>query len=304
MSSNSAHDTSRAAVWSTRHSAWFMGIVGLIALTLAGCTGTTDPQPGTTAPSTEATDPKITGAPTAVPFEDVWVTAYFMVDTRAGLRLARERQSVPDDDVTTAVEAMIAGPVDPDYTTPWNPQTEVLSVSVNAGLVTVDLSKVALTASIGSERAALMIQQLVWTATDAAGQPEAAVILLIEGEGPDDLWGAVRWDEPVRQADPMDVRALVQLDVPAEGEEFAAGAVEISGEAAAFEANVPWRITDGGTEVESGSTLSSAGQEFAPFQFTVELEPGEYVVKITEDDPSGGAGGAPMADTRTFIVTE
>lgn len=280
----------------------FLGFAALaVVVPLAGCTVSAEPAPGGTASSTTAAS---TLSPTTAPAERVWVTAYFMVDTRVGLRLARERQSLPDGDVTTAVAAMIAGPVDPDYFTPWNSQTEVLSVSQDAGLITVDLSEDALTASIGSEGAALMIQQLVWTATGAAGQPDAAVALLIEGAAPGDLWGAVRWDEPVVRADPLSVRFSYQLDVPAEGEVFPAGKVTISGEAAAFEAHVPWRITADGVEVLSGYTMTSDSLHLAPFQFTVELKPGEYVVAIIEEQAAtGGVADTPMSDTRTFTVT-
>lgn len=273
---------------------------------LAGC-GDDDEPDGTTAPSTTTAAPTSAApaSPTGEPTEPagVWATVYFMVDTRAGLRLARERQELGDDSVQQAVEAMIAGPQDPDYSTPWNPGTEVLAVTQEDGLITVDMSEAARIANIGSEGAALMIQQLVWTVTEAAGDATAGVQLLIEGEPAGDLWGVMTWEYPAARAEAMEVRMLVQLDVPAENEVFPSSPVTISGEAAAFEANVPWRITDAdGAEVASGFTLTSEGQTFAPFSFDVELEPGEYVVEVTEDDPSDGAAGTPMSDTRTFSV--
>ncbi len=307
MSSISTPSIAPATVLSTRFARRVTGFVVVsLAVTLAGCTVPAVPEPGATASSTAAPTVSPTDVSSiTVPAEPVWVTAYFMVDTRLGLRLARERQSLPDDGVATAVGAMIAGAKDPDYSTPWNPQTEVLSVTQDDDLITVDLSQDALTANVGSEGAALMIQQLVWTVTGAAGQPDTAVALLIEGAAPNDLWGAVRWDDPVVRVDPLDVRLSMQLDVPAEGEVFPAGTVTISGEAAAYEANVPWLITAGGAEVISGFTMTSAGQQFAPFEFAVELQPGEYVVEINEGDPSGGEGGGPMiVDTRTFTVAQ
>jgi hypothetical protein len=54
--------------------------------------------------------------------------------------------------------------------------------------------------------------------------------------------------------------------------------------------------------VASGFTTTAEGQRFAPFAFTVELEPGEYVVRISEDDPSGGEGRPVMTDDRTVTV--
>ena len=171
------------------------------------------------------------------------------------------------------------------------------------GLVTVDLSEEARTANIGSEGAALMIQQLVWTATEAAGDLTAGVELLIEGEPAGELWGVVTWDGPVARAEAIDVRLLVQIDSPSQNEVFDASPVTVSGEAAVFEATLPWRLFDAdGVLIDSGTTMTSAGQEFAPYAFSLDLAPGEYTVEIVEDDPSGGEGGTPMSDTRTFFV--
>jgi hypothetical protein len=147
-----------------------------------------------------------------------------------------------------------------------------------------------------------MIQQLVYTVTEAIDE-SAPVQLLIEGEPAGELWGAVSWDEPVAREDPVDVRTFVQIDTPREGAEVTSP-VTVTGDANAFEANVPWRVLDeGGQEVEAGFATTTAGQEFAPFSFTVELEPGTYTVEISEDDPSDGAGGTPMVDTKTITVS-
>lgn len=301
MFSRSRHRPSRATRASYRlRIRWRLCLAAVLAVALAGCapSGVPTPQPS---PSALPVTTAATSSPTA-PSDEVWVTAYYMSDTRAGFRLTRERQQLRDGSATAVIQAMIAGPIDPDYATPWNPLTQVLSVSEDSGVITVDLSGDAVTANVGSEGAALMIQQLVWTVTGAMGMPDASVTLLIDGAPSEDLWGVMRWDDPVVRADPLEVRALVQLDVPAEGEVFPAGAVEISGDAAAFEANVPWRITSGGAEVASGFATTSEGQQFAPFSFTVDLTPGTYIVEIVEDDPSDGEGGTPMKDTRTFTV--
>lgn len=274
-----------------------------LAVLVTGCGdedgGTATPTPSASESPSETPSETPSESPTAAP---VTSKVYYMVDTRAGLRLAREPHDLAGDDpAKEAVEAMIAGADDPDYSTPWNPDTEVLGVTREAEAITVDLSDDALTANIGSEGAALMIQQLVYTVTEAVDE-DASVQLRIEGEAPGDLWGVVRWDEPVDRDDPVDVRALVQIDTPREGA-TTSSPVEVEGDAAAFEANVPWRVLDeAGEEVESGFTMTSEGMTFAPYSFTVDLEPGTYTVEISEDDPSGGEGGTPMTDTRTVIV--
>lgn len=290
---------------STGRAARLLLAVALAGASLSACTddgpGTGTPTPSPSASPSAEPSPEPSPSPTATPAD---VTVYYLVDTRAGIRLARETHEVTGDDpVVAAVERMIAGPTDPDYSTAWDPGTQVLGVTRSAGTLTVDLSEEARTASIGSEGAATMVQQLVWTATAAEGDDAAGVMLTIAGEPAGELWGAVTWTDPVTRVDPLDIRQLVQIAVPAEGA-TSSSPVEVSGDAAAFEANVPWRVLDpAGGVVATGFATTSEGQTFAPFTFTVELPPGTYTVEISEDDPSGGEGGTPMTDTRTVTVS-
>jgi hypothetical protein len=279
------------------------------ALILAGCTTGTGGEPTPSAspsatPSATASvtpSPSPTATPTTAP---VVVPAYFMIDTRTGLRLAREQRAVAGSDpIRGAVEAMIAGPTDPDYTTTWNRATRVLGTSRVDGAIVVDLSADARTANVGSPGAALMIQQLVYTATGAAGEPGTPVLLRIDGKRAGELWGVVAWDAPVTREDPISVRLLVQIDSPAEGA-TTTSPLRVTGEAAVFEAVLRWAVRDAsGVEVSSGVTMTAEGQTFAPYAFEVELTPGTYTVVITEDDPSDGAGGTPMSDSRAVTVT-
>jgi len=279
------------------------------ALILAGCTTGTggEPTPSASPSATPSATPSVTAtpSPTATPTTaPVVVPAYFMIDTRTGLRLAREQRAVAGSDpIRGAVEAMIAGPTDPDYTTTWNRATRVLGTSRVDGAIVVDLSADARTANVGSAGAALMIQQLVYTATGAAGEPGTPVLLRIEGKPAGELWGVVAWDAPVTREDPISVRLLVQIDSPAQGA-TATSPLRVTGEAAVFEAVLLWTVRDAsGVEVSSGMTMTAEGQTFAPYAFEVELTPGSYTVVITEDDPSGGEGGTPMSDSRAVTVT-
>jgi hypothetical protein len=284
-----------------------MACLAALALALTGCTTGTGDEPTTSpsvTPSVTASvtpSPSPTTTPTSAP---AVVPAYFMIDTRNGLRLAREQRTVTGSDpIRAAVETMIAGPIDPDYTTTWNPATTVLGTSRVDGAIVVDLSADARTANVGSEGAALMIQQLVYTATGAAGEPTTPVLLRIDGKSAGELWGVVAWDAPVTREDPISARLLVQIDAPAEGA-TTTSPLHVTGEAAVFEAVLHWVVLDaGGVEVSSGVTMTAEGQTFAPYAFEVELTPGAYTVVITEDDPSDGAGGTPMSDSRAVTVT-
>lgn len=291
------------------HRLRLLGVAAAGLLVLSGCsadtaptTPPTDSPPATAAPepTAEPSPPSPSPSPSG---ESVEVAVYAMTDTRAGLRLTREPRPVEGPDpVAAAVAAMIAGPQDPDYTSPWDPGTEVLGVTERDGVIVVDLSGAARTANVGSQGAALMVQQLVHTVTDAAGDPAAPVLLTIDGQPAGELWGAVMWHDQVTRADPLDVRSLVAIDEPAE-RAAVTSPVTVAGEAAAFEATLVWSVLDAADSVvQEGSATTSEGQTFAPYRFTVDLPPGTYTVVVTETDPSDGAAGTPMSDSRTITV--
>lgn len=277
-------------------------LCALAAALLAGCAGPVTPG-GSASPSgtsSSALSP-VPSPSTSTPATAAAVGVYFLTDTGTDLKLVREFREVSGDPLAGAVRTMIAGPQDPDYSTTWNKATQVRSATVAGNLITVDLSAEARTANVGSPGAALMIQQLVYTATSAV-QRNIPVQLLIEGKPAGELWGAVSWDKPVKRADPLEVRLLVQINFPSEGASVASP-VKVSGEAAVFEATLPWRVLDAaGAVVTQGTAMTAEGQKFAPFAFTVTLAPGRYVIEIREDDPSGGEGGPVHRDTRTVEV--
>lgn len=281
------------------------------ALVLTACgnggeSGSPDPSPSSSTsglPSTSSA-PSSTTTSTSTPPEQRKVTraVYYYVDTRTGFRLVRELREVPADGAAqAAVEAMIAGANDPDYATSWNPDTQVLSVRRAGNAIKVDLSADARTANAGSEVAGLMVQQLVYTASSALG-PRLPVQLLIEGRPAGELWGVLSWTGPERRAAPVDVRNLVQIDTPADGATVSSP-VTVRGDAAVFEATLPWRVLDSdGKVVKEGTAMTTEGQRFAPYSFRVRLPAGDYVIEVREDDPSGGEGGPVMTDTRSITV--
>jgi hypothetical protein len=265
-------------------------------------TPTSPPTTPTSPPTSESTSP-----PTDVGIATVPV--YYVTETPAGMRLAREFRSVPapDGPVVAAVETMLSeAPRDPDYQRLWDASTDVESVEVNDGIIEIDLT--GSTDYTGADDVArLAIQELVYTVTAAlasigenGGLP---VHLLLDGEPIDKIWGNVDVSEPVERAPQVDVRQLVQINNPGEGA-LVGRSFTVDGEAAVYEANVPWQILDdAGNEVQSDFTTAEACCQFSPFEFSVELEPGTYTVVVSESDPSGGAeGNPPMSDSRTFTV--
>lgn len=262
-------------------------------------------EPETASPQTQEPSPAHSESPEegftgAVP-------VYFVADTRAGLRLAREWIPVdsPHNAIETAIVRMIDRPPVQAYETLWNPSAKLRSAQVRDGVIRVDLS-VSGTPFRGAGD--LAIQQLVYTATAAASLVDREfgtlpVQVLVDGEEVDQLDG-VDVSDLLRRAAPLDVRQLVQLNTPSEGATVRSP-VQVTGDAAVFEATLLWELRQDGRVIGSGFTNTGEGQRFSDFSFELDLAPGEYTVVITEDDPSGGQeGGEPMSDERTFTVVE
>lgn len=272
-------------------------VAAVAAVVLGGCT---DAAVGTGVPAapTSATPvPSPAPAARALPL-------YYVVDTPAGPRLAREfrRLAVDDDPGTTAVTALFAASTGsvPGHRSAWPTGGLAGPVTHAGGVVTVDLT--AATAEKAPDKPILAVQQLVYTVTGALGTTDP-VRLLVEGEQVPRLWrDGVVTGQPVPRADPLGVRVLVGIDEPAEGATVGSP-VRVAGEAAVFEATLRWEVRRDGAVVRSGSATTAEGQRFAPYAFTVELPPGDYEVRVAEDDPSDGAGRGAMTDTRRITVT-
>lgn len=270
---------------------------------LVGCGGEDPATPGGSPGSTSAQPPVGTDDP--APVTEQAVPAYYVADTESGLRLYREFHRVATEDVASdAVREMLGEPIDRDYRTLWPAGTDLAAPVVDAdGLITVDLTAAARDGSgLGSAAAQAALDQLVLT-VQAACQSSNPVRLLIDGEPVDELWGAVSTAEPLPRPDLFTVRSLVQIDGPADGATVGT-AVTVTGEAAVFEGTLPWQVLGpDGVVVQEGITNTAEGQRFSAYSFTVVLEPGEYVVRVTEDDPSAGEGRPPFIDDKVITVT-
>jgi hypothetical protein len=277
----------------------------LLAVVAAGCTSTVPVPvvPSAGAPETTAVSPA-PATPTAEPDrrDRVAVPVYYVAETPAGFRLQREFHSiVTDDRASAAVRELLASPTgtDPDYRSLW-PRSTTLREPVrrDGGAIVVDLADVG---QVDPDLAELTVQQLVFTVQGAL-QATDPVRILVDGATVPRLWGTVDTSRPVERGDAYALRSLVQIDSPVDGTQ-AGREVEVRGEAAVFEATVLWEVLRGGEIVRKGVASTAEGQRFAPFAFTVTLEPGEYTVRVREDDPSDGEGRPSLADDKRITVS-
>ena len=284
-----------------RSGAWIAAVAG--AALLSGCaTPTADVA---VPPSADPVVPSVSAPPSEPSVAQQALPLYYVTDTPAGPRLAREFRRVPvdPDPGTAAVTALLADPVGavPGHRNLWAAGTALKTPVTHAGgVVTVDLTGRAVRTAPADP--ILAVQQLVYTVTGALGTADP-VQLLVDGEQVPRLWSdGVITGTPVARADPLGVRVLVGIDDPAEGATLRSP-VRVSGEAAVFEATLLWEVRRDGAVVRSGSTSTAEGQRFAPYSFSLDLPPGDYEIRVAEDDPSDGAGRAVMTDSRRITVS-
>jgi spore germination protein GerM len=256
-------------------------------------------QPPATKPPT--TQPSTTATPTTAT-----VPVYYL---GANDKLYREYHRVTVGNsgtaakVRAAIVLMLDGRTafDPDYSSQWPASASVRSVSVAAGVATVDLHGATVNGyDPAGNRAAL--QQLIWTATAFSGG--SGVRLLFDGVARTTLWAS---RQPVagvlHRAAAVNVLAPVWVIDPQQGA-VSGRSVTVHVAGIVFEGAIQIRVrTAAGTQVVRQHVQLTAG---APAQgtatVTLHLGPGRYTIEAfylamntSCDCPSG-------TDQHTFTV--
>ena len=255
-------------------------VVAVVAV--AGCAPAVDPVGRAGADRPAPASPAPAAAERALP-------VYYVAQTAAGPRLQREFHRLPAADPgTAAVREMLAHPTgtDPDYRNPW-PAGAALRAPGREHRRR-DHRRPHRRPAVRARRPTARLHR--------AGRPR------LDDAGPDSSANGVPTGPPIPRGDPYALRSLVQIDAPADGTSTASP-VTVTGEAAVFEATLHWTVLSGSTTVRTGVTSTAEGQTFAPFRFSLDLPPGRYTVRISEDDPSDGAGRPVLTDDRTVTVT-
>lgn len=277
----------------------------------AGPAAGTSPSPHVSKKATEKPSPtkEPSGKETAATAVQT-VPVYYVGDTSRGVRLYREFHRVDlvgGDPVSTALaEAVSTDPTDTDYRTDW-PEgvTAAVVEAPPSDVITIDVQTSGKPlrerpGGMSLDEAEIAVEQLIYTA-QAAKQSRDPVQFFLDGGRTDTLLG-VPVSEPLAQGDSTDVLAQVWIIEPPEGAEVTAP-FEVSGLAAAFEANVQWELMRGDRVVKRGFTMAEECCTMAPYSFKVKsVPPGEYTLVVHDSDPSGGEGFAPWQDTKRVTV--
>jgi hypothetical protein len=234
-----------------------------------------------------------------------------------GSRLALFREFVgagPSDPAARVQEAVTralsGSPADPDYRTAW-PRGSAATTSVAGGQIRIDLNAAATSGTaMGSEVAQRSVEQLVWTATAAAGE-NLPVRVTVEGATPD-LFGTVALAQPfLRAGGEGDPRALVWITSLSDGEMVKPGALRVTGEGVnAFENTLTWRLERDGATADQGffgvegarGAAVDLGQR-GTWSLGLDLDPGSYTLTVEVPDESGGESTIRWFDSKRFTVT-
>jgi hypothetical protein len=237
------------------------------------------------------------------------VPVYFYGHTPAGDRLYREfhqvRVGAGEELGSAAVRELLvrAGGVDPAYRSAW-PRGWTLRAPVRhaTGAITVDLAGPAGggQSPSGQASAELAVRQLVYTVQGALGSTDP-VRILVGGESVRQLWGRVDVATPRGRDDPYKIRSPIQIDNPGYGTRVGR-TFRVTGEAAVFEATLNWEVLRGSTVVKHGFATTAEGQKFSPYSFELTLEPGTYILRVSQEDLSAGEGRPPITDSKSITV--
>jgi hypothetical protein len=273
--------------------------VAVLALASCGEAGpASDGSSGTPAASQTPTAPDRTASPSGPQCQDPTRAAgiYYVGDVPGvGPRLYREfhRVGTCQDPITEALTHMFTvAPGDPDYFSPWDPSTRVLSVSTSGTDAVVDLSDFP---RLGSAYEAAAVEQLIWTAT-AADKDVRQVRLLVDGGEPPA--GHVDLSDPLPRGDALTTRANVWILAPLQGSEVSSP-VTVSVHGTGWEGVVPLIVYRGGTEVAATQVTTQMGG-FAEAGTTIDLPPGDYRIEAYNDN--GMDASLQLWDTKDFSV--
>jgi hypothetical protein len=295
---------------------WLAALLATAVVALGGCGTKDDPQATdpddhpthTTGPGRSpgpADDPS-GSSPSGGTTDTVAVPLSFVGDTPQGPRLFREFQQVEADNPVDEALAILAGDAanDPDY-------SSLLTGATLASGTTDEDMTIQVSGDVGnrpsgmtSKDARLAVQQIVFTVQGILQDripisfvgPDGASTTLFGLSSPDGGFGQ-----------DQDVLALVNVTQPEQdsqpGDTFTA-----SGVANSFEATVPWQVldADGKKVLEGFATADGSGDKLYPWQSEVDasgLAPGTYTFVAMTDDASGGEGGGPTEDTKTFTIS-
>ena len=206
-----------------------------------------DPEPAPTETSTEAPDESPTTA--AKTGRTIPLQVWFLTELRGEPVLRLHHVYVPATQAVgrAAIEALLAGVpedlerLDPKASSAVPEETELLGLTIDSGVATVDFNEEFGNTGLGSSYDGIQIDQVTWTLTQFPTVKR--VRYLIDGEVPKEGIGGhgIIVDKPETRKNSENYLPPIVVESPYLGQKVDGG-FTISGLANVFEANVNYRI--------------------------------------------------------------
>jgi hypothetical protein len=239
-------------------------VIFILLVSLSGCTSLKE---------------KETGKAPAENQQSLNVTVYYIKINNQEEYLVREVHRLPytPDSVKAAAQEVIQGqPLTKGAEKVFPPETEILGVTIENGIATVNFSRAVLRANVGSEGEALGIQSMVNTLTEF---PEIrAVSFQVEGKVDNrtkDWWGHIGlYNQPFRRNLSKVYEPAIWVTYPVENQVISIPLL-VKGSARVFEGTVNVRFVDknGKTLVENYTTATKGAPERGDFELSLKFEP-------------------------------
>jgi hypothetical protein len=257
--------------------------------------GTVATPPPASEASEEAGEPVLVPAGTVVP-----VALHFGSDYAGGTLVSGEFEIASSGDIgLDAVDRLLTIEPGEPFINWWtwldrdpaSDPMDVRSVLVSDEQITVDFNRtLAVTCPANARCAApdgqLALQQLAQTMQSAL-RSDAPVLLTVAGEPAAEAFG-VRLDGPI-QADPS-VAPGIRVSSPEQGATVSSPVV-VTGESTSNEGTVLWAAERDGEVVDQAFGMGGSMGEFAEFELSIDLAPGDYTITLWEENTAGDAEG-------------
>ncbi|SFG23493.1 Sporulation and spore germination [Desulfotomaculum arcticum] len=228
--------------------------------------------------------------------QDVNLALYFVKFTADDAYLVREVRSIPytKDVATTAMTELIK-----DSKSIFAPGTEVLGITIENGLATVNFNDQVLAANVGAAGEELGIQSIVNTLTELPNIEKVAFQVDGKTEGRAmDWWGHVGlYEQPFSRDLSKVYEPTIWVTHPTPNQ-VASVPLLIKGSARVFEGTVSARLLDekGNVLAESSATATAGAPERGNFEMSIKFAPpaeGHGVLEVYWASPKDGS----MLDT-------
>jgi hypothetical protein len=255
------------------------------------------PQP----PSASEAAPELVGERVMVPAGTVVPMAlHFASDYAGGTLVSGEFEISSSGDIgLDAVHTLLTLEPGEPFTNWWtrlnsDPAAEPIaarSVRVSDEQITVDFNRFLGVTCPANARcyhpdAVLTLQQLVQTIQSVL-RSDAPVLLTVGGEPASEAFG-VPLDGPV-QAD-RSVAPGIRVSSPQQGATLSSPVV-VAGESTSNEGTVLWAAERDGKVVKEDFTTGGSMGDFAEFEVSIDLPPGDYTIRLWEENAAGDAEG-------------